>query len=65
MEIYFFATADHNKMPFKRTNGAGFFLILQPLCNINVSISISNLANIIIQKTLTYFGDATFNIFEK
>ena len=54
-------------MDFKGTNGANdcFFLILQPLCNVNVSMSISNLAQIIIQITLTYFGDVTFNIFQK
>ena len=54
-------------MHFKRTNGANdsFFLILHPLCHANVSVSISPLAQIIIQITLTYFGDATFSIFQK
>jgi hypothetical protein len=53
-------------MHFKRTNGAKhfFFLILQPVCNVNISVSISPLAQIIIQITLTYFGDATFYMYQ-
>jgi hypothetical protein len=54
-------------MHFKRTNEANdcFFLIFQPVCNVNISVSISPLAQIIIHITLTYFGDATFYIYQK
>ena len=54
-------------MHFNRTNGANdcFFLILQPVCNVNISVSISPLAQIIIHIALTYFRYATFYIYQK